>query len=128
MKILKQLVIIGVFIATYTVGRSYPGIVLQWFIAYGAYWLAKKIASKHKPSHDKDSKRGKISVILAVLGLSGILSPIVGFVFALPAYVIAQHLLSSDYKKKKVLIWFTGILTLLCILNANLGTIKFGGY
>ncbi len=95
---------------------------LQWVIAYVAYTFGKIFASRYlPPKSSTDIKYADLSIILTGLGLIGLISPVIGLLFALPAYCIARHSISINYKNRTLLSWLSGIITIICILNANYG-------
>lgn len=95
--------------------------IYQWMIASVLYYLGLKIINHFfKPEKEKDKNRTKMGLILACFGLLGILSPILGFVFALPAVLISGELISKDYYGRKRVVTFTWIVLIICVLSANL--------
>lgn len=125
---MKKLIIYGAQIVGaiigYSIARIYPGIFFQWLFALLFYWLGSKLfTSKFKPIESKNNYRKKIATILSVVGLLGLISPIVGFIFALPAYLLSKYALTQDYSNRKKILTISGIVLLLCILNANLGNV-----
>lgn len=107
-----------------TLGRNYPGVTLQIIIAYVAYWLGKKVINKLlKPEHTKDKSREKTIYILSSLGLIGLLSPVIGFILSLPAFLIATDIITPKSKSKNKLIIISSIIMTLCLLNAAWGAI-----
>lgn len=120
--------IFGIFIAiiAYAVGKYYPAVILQWIVAVAIYYLLAKAVKKFiKPSIEKDKKYGTICTILGILGLLGLLSPVIGLIFALPGYILSTEVITKGNSVRKRLLIFTGIMTLICILNANYGSIIF---
>jgi uncharacterized membrane protein len=71
----------------------------------------------------KDELRKKWAYVLYGLGLLGIISPILGFIFALPGYLIATEIITAEYKDKKKLVSIGAVVTAICILNVALGVI-----
>lgn len=116
--------ILGVFAfgVTYYIGRFQTGILLQLLVAYTAYWIGDRvIKSKFEPSSSKNKARRKRILILSAVGLLGLLSPIVGFIFALPAFLIAKNLLTNGYNEKNKLMYISGGAVLICLGNAAWG-------
>lgn len=122
MKIVLSFVgILAAFTGYYLV-RYYPAIAFQWVVFLVLYWLGLKIVHHFfKPEKEKDKKRGKLSLILTLLGLSGLISPILGVIFTLPAVLISSESINKDYSGRKRLIVFSWLVLIVCVLNANLG-------
>lgn len=115
--------IIGAFIG-FSIARYQPSVFLQWLTALGAYYLIVKIMQHTvKVSETLDNKYTKYATILGLLGLLGLISPIVGFVFALPGYVMATTRITKNAPHRTKTQLITGLITLGCMLNANLGAI-----
>lgn len=109
-----------------TIGENYPAIIFQLVIAYVLYWIGKQIVRRTSKSlPEKDSERKRSVYILSGLGLLGLLSPIIGFFFALPSYLIAQELITPENKNKKKLVYISGTILAICLLNAAAGAIIF---
>ena len=115
------------FLIAYSIGRYQSGIILQWIVAYVLYWIGSKlISSRYKAEKDKNQSRQKKIIVLSCIGFLGLLIPILGFIFALPAFLISKQLITDDYKNKSKLIYFSGAVILICLLNAALGTYLMG--
>ncbi len=120
--ILKYVGGIAAFLIASTLGRTYPGIIVQLLVAYVLYWIGKKIVLKSfSSSTSQDDSRKKYVYILSGLGLLGFISPILGFVFALPAYLIATELITTKYESKSNLTTIATIVVAICLLNAAYG-------
>ena len=76
-----------------------------------------------KASEDKDAKYTKRITMLGLIGLSGLISPLVGFVFALPAFVLSMVALTKNAPHRRRTILITSITTLLCILYVIVGVV-----
>lgn len=108
----------------YVIGKEYPAVLLQLLVAYILYWLGKKLIKKYfVPDPLKDESRKKAVYILSGLGLLGLISPVLGFIFVLPAYLISTELITPDYKNKKMQEYISGAVGFMCLLNAASGVI-----
>ncbi|HSW96408.1 MAG TPA: hypothetical protein VLF89_01130 [Candidatus Saccharimonadales bacterium] len=127
-KILGYIIRWGSFLIAFVVGKYYPGILLQLIVAYLLYWLGKKIIKKTIVTNvSKDDSLKKKVYILSGLGLLGLWIPIVGFVFALPAFLIATEIITPKYNSRKKVVTFATLILILCMLNAALGTVLYQG-
>lgn len=129
-KVLYWLVVVVVVSVAGAFGEAlgvyYPGIMIQLVVAYVLYWIGKKIVQKQfEPRPSKDTERKKAVYILSGLGLLGLISPIVGFVFALPSYLIASELITKEYKERKKLVTVSVIVLGICLLNAAIGVLIY---
>lgn len=122
---LKQIVYILAFLITFGVSKQYPSVALQWGIAYVSYWLGVKLIKYLKINAEKQNKFEKTSIVLGVIGLVGLISPILGFPFALIAYLLAEQVLDKNNTKRKSILIFTAIVLGICITNANIGAMIY---
>jgi hypothetical protein len=114
------------WILGFGLGRIYPGILFQLIIAYISWWLGKKLFAKVlRPSPANDPGRKRAVYILSALGLLGLISPIVGFLFSLPAYLIATESITADNPVRNRLVSIGAVATAICIINAALGVVMF---
>jgi hypothetical protein len=75
------------------------------------------------PTAEKDAPRKRWIVVLSWLGLLGLISPIVGVVLAAPAQAMALRSLTAECESRKRLIVFSGIVPLVCVVNAGAGNL-----
>lgn len=122
---LKQIVYILAFLITFGVSKQYPSVALQWGIAYVSYWLGVKLIKYLKINTEKQNKFEKASIVLGIVGLIGLISPILGFPFALIAYLLAEQVLDKNNTKRKSILIFTAIVLGICIINANIGAMIY---
>lgn len=103
-------------------GGKYTEVFLIAGFILVTYSIGIKVTERFfKPDKIRDNKRYKIATTLALLGLLGIFSPLLGYLFALPASLIAFVLISNDHPRKKFLLYLTWTLILFIFINAVIG-------
>jgi len=123
-KLLTGLGTIGGIAITYIVWKFLPEILIVGAFVVLAFSLLLIVIPKFvKASEDKDAKYTKRITMLGLIGLSGLISPLVGFVFALPAFVLSMVALTKNAPHRRRTILITSITTLLCILYVIVGVV-----
>jgi putative Mn2+ efflux pump MntP len=112
---------IGLLLGKYL--SHYPAIAFQWILAILITGVSAIIVKKHfKPKSYDQAKLQKIVRYCTWAGFLALISPLLGFIPSLVAFLIAGHLLkASEFRKRWTI--FSGCMLLACVILANIGAV-----
>lgn len=106
----------------YALAKHFPSIALQhavvavvWFLGYLCCVNLQWVRGLNQ------NRLPKKILLLSYLGFLGILFPIIGFIFAAPAFLLASYVLSKESPSYNKALWLSSVSNAVCILNANWG-------